>query len=506
MEDFLPLLFTHLKGIWKRRWYAVFIAWAVVIVGGAIVYSLPDKYQSSARVFVDTQGILKPLLSGMTSVPNMEQQILIMSRTLISRPNIERVLRMVDLDINATSEQEHERQVNNLMEKIIIRGTGKDNIYTVSYEHNDPKTAKEVVQSMLTIFVESSVGDKSLDSTNAIKFINEQIKGYEDKLAVAENRLKEFKIKNNGLLPRQGSDYGTKLLESMDSLTQARLELQEAEQARNAIKRQIHGDGNSPLAINSNPEIESRILELNKNLDSLRLQFTEDHPDVISTKRLIAQLESRKLAAERSTQRSADPGKNYSPMLQQLTVALSAAEAKVASMQARVEEYASRNNSLKEIGVAASRVEEEFSQLNRDYQINKDSYEKLLVRRETARLSGDLSATTELMSFRVIDPPTIPLIAAGPNRLMLFSIVFVLALVSGIGGSFLISQLQPTFFTQSSLREFSGFPILGTVSMNWTEYEQAKRKKNNYVFLLSCLLLISLYIGFITKMLLKMYF
>lgn len=506
MEDFLPLLLTHLKGIWKRRWYAVIIAWSVVVVGGIIVYSLPDKFQSSARVFVDTQGVLKPLLSGMTTVPNMEQQILIMSRTLISRPNIERVMRMVDLDINATSEQEQERLVNNLMEKIILRGTGKDNIYTVSYEHNDPNIAKEVVQSMLTIFVESSEGDKSLASASAIKFINEQIKGYEEKLAAAENKLKEFKIKNNGLLPRQGSDYGSKLLESMDSLTQARLELQEAEQARNSIKKQINGDDKSHVAVASNPEIEARIFELNKSLDSLRLQFTDNHPDVISTKRLIAQLESRKQAAEASTSRSADPGKNYSPMLQQLTVALSAAEAKVASMQARVEEYAVRNHRLKEIGVAASRVEEEFSQLNRDYQINKDSYEKLLVRRETAKLSGDLSATTELMSFRVIDPPTTPLIAVGPNRLLLFSIVFVLALLSGIGGSIMISQLQPTFFNQSSLREFTGLPILGTVSMNLSAREQFKRRQNNYIFWLSCLLLIALYIGFVTKMSLELYF
>jgi len=110
------------------------------------------------------------------------------------------------------------------------------------------------------------------------------------------------------------------------------------------------------------------------------------------------------------------------------------------------------------------------------------------------------------MSFRVIDPPTTPLIAAGPNRLLLFSMVFVLALLSGIGGSFMISQLQPTFFNQSSLREFTGLPILGTVSMNLTAREQFKRRQNNYIFWLSCLLLIALYIGFVTKMSLKLYF
>ncbi|MEQ1583092.1 MAG: Wzz/FepE/Etk N-terminal domain-containing protein, partial [Candidatus Nitrotoga sp.] len=85
MEELISLLLSYLKGVWKYRWYAVIIAWIVVLVGGYQVYSLPNNYQASARVFVDTRTILKPLLAGMTTVPNMEQQVSIMSRTLLSR-------------------------------------------------------------------------------------------------------------------------------------------------------------------------------------------------------------------------------------------------------------------------------------------------------------------------------------------------------------------------------------------------------------------------------------
>jgi polysaccharide chain length determinant protein (PEP-CTERM system associated) len=495
MDEFLPLLLTHLKGIWKCRWHAVIIAWFVLVAGGIVVYTLPNKFQASARVFVDTQGILKPLLAGMTTTPNVEQQVSIMSRTLISRPNIERVLRMVDLDIKATTVRDNEKMVNHLMEKIVITGTGRDNLYTVSYTHENPKTAKDVVQSMLTIFVEGSLGDKTQDSNNAVKFINEQIKIYEEKLVIAEAALKDFKIRNSGMLPRQGSDYGARLFETMDSLTQAKLELLEAEQSRNAIKRQISGDeAVKTQTISTNLEIDTRIQELSKNLDALRLQYTEEHPDVIATRRLISQLETRKLDEAKTKKSSADPGKNFSPMLQQLTVALSGAEAKVAAMQARVEEYTTRVARLKTASVTAPKIEEEYSQLNRDYQVNKDSYDKLLGRREAAKLSGDLSATSELLSFRVIDPPTLPLIPSGPNRILLFALVFALSLASGVGGSYLFSQIQPTFLSQNSLRETTGLPILGTVTMNWTEPEQAKRKKSNYIFMLSIASLLLVYI------------
>jgi len=318
MEELVAQLMTLVKGVSKYRWYAMAIAWLVAVTGSVAIFSLPDTYQSSARVFVDTQSVLKPLLSGMTSVPNVEQQVSIMSRTLLSRPNVERVIRMVDLDLKTGTDKDKEKLINELIAKIKINGTIQNDIYTISYTGENPRLTKDVVQSLLTIFVEGSFGGKKNDSDKAIQFIDDQIKSYEDKLAAAENALKDFKLKHMGLLPRQGSDYGSKLFEVSESLNQARLELREAEQARDAIKRQISGDagaGGSASAPSSsfNPEIDDRIATLSRNLDTLRLQFTEQHPDIVSTKRLIAQLEARKLEEAKLGKTGGDPGANYSP-------------------------------------------------------------------------------------------------------------------------------------------------------------------------------------------------
>lgn len=510
MEELITLLLSLGKGVWKYRWYSVVIAWAIVLGGGVKIYSLPDDYQASARVFVDTQSILKPLLSGMTSIPNVEQQVSIMSRTLLSRPNLERVLRMVDLDIKAKTAKEHEQLVNDLASQITIHGTGRDDLYTITYNNENPKIAKDVVQSLLTIFVEGSFGNEKQDSANAVQFIDAQIKTYEEKLIAAENALKDFKLSNSGMLPRQGSDYGTQLSAIEDSLNQAKLELREAEQARNAIKNQI-ADA-EPTGISAaeqlaptiaNPEIDGRIQGLQKNLDALRLQFTEQHPDIVGTKRLIAQLEARKLEEAKLKKHTVDKGASYSPMLQQLNVALSESEARVAAMKARVEEYSARSARLRALRNAIPEVEAQFSQLNRDYEINKSNYDQLVSRREAAKLSGELSATTEMMTFKVIDPPTVPFTPAGPNRPRLFSLVFAAALVFGIGIALLISQVRPTFLNQNDLRVATGLPILGTVTMNWTESEKIKRKKSLYVFGASLLLLLIIYSGAMTYMLLK---
>jgi polysaccharide chain length determinant protein (PEP-CTERM system associated) len=490
MEELINQLLSLLKGIWKYRWYSVAVAWVVLICGGIGVYLLPDNYQASARVYVDTQSVLKPIMSGMTTVPNVEQQVSIMSRTLLSRPNVERVMRMVDLDIKANSVKQKDELITELMNQIKIGGTTSFDIYTISYNNKDPRLAKNVVQSLLTIFIEGSIGDKKKDSDSAVRFIDEQIKQYEEKLVAAENTMKEFKLKNSLVIAGKDGDYGAKLAESAETLNQARLALTEAEQARNSIKREIAGEepilgseGDKPAeAAAGNPELEGRIQTLTKNLDSLRLQYTEDHPDVISTKRLIAQLDARKTEEAKHRAPTAVIGKNYSPVLQQLKIALSDAEARVAAMKARVDEYATRYARLKAMSNAVPELEAQLSQLNRDYQINKVNYEKLLSGRESARLSGNLSTTTEMMTFRIIDPPTVPAKPSGPNRPQLFSMVFLFSLLAGIGVALLLSQVRPTFVSHAQLREVTGRPVLGSVSMNWTDQEKMRRKRGLFAF------------------------
>lgn len=502
----MSLLLGFLKAIGKYRWYAVAIAWVVAVVGWAVVYRLPNDYQASARVYVDTQSILKPLMSGMTTTPNVEQQVMFMRRTLISRPNVERVLRMVDQDIKAKDSKEHEKQVDELMSAIKVTGTERDDIYTISYNNENPKLGKDVVQSLVTIFVEGSFGGKKQDSEKAVQFIDDQIKMYEERLAAGENALKEFKIRHMGLLPRQGTDYSSNLGDLSDKLNQARLELLEAEQARNAIKRQIAGEDMAPAVEQqtiSNPEIDGRIATLEKQLDSLRMQYTEEHPDIVAAKRLIASLQQRKKDEAKKLARSGDPGANYSPMLQQMNVALSVEEARVAALKARVGEYAARLGRLRSQSTQAPEVEAQLTQLNRDYAINKENYEKLVQRREAAKLSGDLSSATDMMSFRVIDPPVVPQTPVGPNRLRFYAIVFASALLAGLGGAFLMSQIRPTFLSQHSLREVTGLPILGSIGMNWTEQQKNSRRRRLYAFGLAVASLLTAFGGVMTVTLLR---
>jgi polysaccharide chain length determinant protein (PEP-CTERM system associated) len=485
MAELTALLLTFLKAIGKYRWYAVTIAWLVGIVGALVVHRMPDDYQASARVYVDTQSILKPLMAGMTTLPNIEQQVVFMRRTLISRPNVEKIMRMVDLDLKSRSARDSEQLIDELTAQISISGTDRDDIYTIAYNSPSPRLGKDIVQSLLTLFVEGSVGGKRQDSDKAVLFIEDQIKNYEQKLAEGENALKQFKLRNMGMMTRQGGDFASKLVELTELHNQARLDMTESEQARNAIRRQMAGEDPAPVMgaqqdDEANPEIDGRIQAVEKHLDQLRMQYTELHPDIVAGKRLIEQLQARR--REEAKKRVRAPGGAFTPMLQQMNVALSVEEARLASLTARVREYGSRLQTLHAQGAAAPEAEAELSQLNRDYQINRENYAKLVERREAARLSGDLSNASDIMTIRVIEPPKVPLTPVGPNRPRLYTIVLGAALLAGLGGSLLLSQIRPTFVSQRALRAMTTLPILGAISMNWTPAQRLKRRRRLYAF------------------------
>jgi polysaccharide chain length determinant protein (PEP-CTERM system associated) len=188
MHEILAKLMSYLRAMWLRRWYAVIAAWLIALLGWAWVYVTPNQYEATARVYIDTQNMLKPLMSGLTVAPNMDQIVTMMTRTLISRPNMEKVARMTDLDVRAKTPKETEALLDGLASDIkLSANTRGDDLYVISYRHRDPEIAKRVVQSLLTILVEGSLGTKRKDTDTAKRFIEDQLKSYEEKLIAAES-------------------------------------------------------------------------------------------------------------------------------------------------------------------------------------------------------------------------------------------------------------------------------------------------------------------------------
>jgi polysaccharide chain length determinant protein (PEP-CTERM system associated) len=504
MDEILRQAILALKGMWRHRWLGLFFAWVVAAIAVAVVFRIPDRYEASARVFVDTQSILKPLMSGLAIEPNMDQQIMILSRTLISRPNIEKLIRMADLDLDIKSKAEMEGMIDDLSRKLTIRSTSRDNLYTLAYSDPQPERARRVVQSLVSIFVESSLGNKRRDSDSAKKFIDDQILVYQKKLEDAENRLKEFKLRNLSVQTGDGKDYFRRLNDVGVELERARLELREAENSRDALRRQMAGE--SPLLLSDAPgggglvpEIDGRIDALKRNLDGLLQRYTEQHPDVAGTRRMIAELEEQRLqeiaARKKSGASNLPAAGSTNPVYQKLKVSLAENEASVASLRTRVAEYQNRYEQLKASMKMVPQLEAELVQLNRDYDIHKKNYESLVARRESATISGEMDASTAVVDFRLIDPPRVGAKPVSPNRLLLVPMTLLLALGAGFLSPFVVSQVRPVFFDARALREMAGLPLLGIVTKKFSDADTVRHKRAFRLFIAGVLALFAAYGG-----------
>ncbi|MFO1272350.1 MAG: XrtA system polysaccharide chain length determinant [Rubrivivax sp.] len=498
MHELIQQVQIALRGMWKFRWPALAAAWVCAIVGTVVVWKIPDQYEASARIYVDTDSILKPLMSGLAVQPNVEQQITMLSRTLASRPNLERLIRMADLDLATRSKAETEALIDHLQKGIEIRNAGGTNLYSMAYRDREPEKAKRVIQSMVSMFVESGLGASRKDTDSAKTFLNEQIKLVEGKLEEAEARLKEFRLRNIDRQIGDGKDTASRIGELSTQYESARLQLREAERSRDAAKRQLaEARGQAPSralpdllknvapAAVSTPEIDSRIDAQKRNLDSLLQRYTDQHPDVVGARRLIADLEEQKRKEVLELQRRAaltataasTPAQPTETLAQQeLNRILALAEVQVAAMQARVDEYGSRLAQARQQLKTAPQIEAEAAQLNRDYAVTRKNYDELVARRQSAVMSGELEVASGVTEFRLIDPPRVSQRPVAPNRVILLAGVLAVSLVAGIGFSLAAAQLRPTFTDGNDLRLRTGLPLLGVVTVLLSDAQRHRER------------------------------
>lgn len=489
MYELLQQGLGYLKVASRYKWWGVLTAWVICITGWVFISQMPDQYKAEAKVFVDTRSVLRPLLHGLTITPDVSGQVRLMTRLLFTRPNLEKIARMTDLDLTAKDEKVMEAIVNRLKSSMAIEAANQVNIFTISAEDDDPQLAKRLVQAMLTVFVEQALGETRRDSDTAQRFLDQQIQEYQRRLQAAEQAIEEFKRKNYGLLPSQGGDLYGVLQAVHTQLEEAKLTLQEAVNRRDEIARQLEDE--EPMFEDfSNSPTEVKIQALQARMDELLIKYTEKHPEVIALKRSIAQLKKRQ-AEERINGENIDEeafpgGGEANPVFQQMKIALTEAEANVASMQARVKAYEDKIRKLQEQMDARLKVETELKNLNRDYSTIKNNFEALLARREQARLSESMEQNTDTVKFRVVDPPQVPSKPSAPNRILLSAGMLGAGFVAGFGLTILLALLRPTFISIQQLREVTSLPVLGSVSMHWVPAIRRKKLREFVSFCGAC--------------------
>jgi len=310
-----------------------------------------------------------------------------------------------------------------------------------------------------------------------------------------------FKQKNVGMLPSETGDYYARLQQAKASIKQVKLSLKEVDRAIIPLQKELNiiveaaKNNTGGLVVTS---YDKRIETLNSDLDHLLLSYTDSHPDVKSTKRVLKNLEDKReieLESIRSSGASGS-GLELNPVYQDLKYNIGSMKSQKSALKVRLVEFQKRYENLVKLVDHIPEIEAQLTALNRDYSITKDKYEELLSRKESASLSENITKSTDGVQFNVVDPPRVGSEPVGPKRVLLSSVVLLFSLAGGIAFSFVLSQIKSVFNSARDFETLIGLPILGTVSAVISP-GQNQRRKLLVVSYLSLLLLLVLFYVFL---------
>jgi len=501
MSQIVDQVVDELRGAFRFRWIAMAVAWAVCVVGWIVVFSMPDMYQASAKVYVDTRSVLGPLLDKLTVSSDVDAQLRLVQQALLGRPQLERVAREADLDLRATTPAARAALVDKLRANIKIQDGGPERqgsggLFTITYQDSNRDKSILVVDKLLNSFVEDTLSGNHEGSETAQRFLKTQIEEYEAKLSEAESRLADFKKKNVGLMPgEQTGDYFSRLQAELDASKQASSKLGVAMSRREELQRQLRGEvpyigsgsgAGAGAGGSAGNDTSTRIQETQARLDELLLRFTSKHPDVIAAQETLDQLQKRhdaEVAALRRGDRSgmATAGAASNPVYQSIQLTLNQTEVEIAALRGEIGDHNRKVGELRGLVDTVPQVEAEFARLNRDYEVTRAGYRELVDRLQKARLS-ESADKTGIVKFEVVDPPSAGFSPVAPNRLLLLAGVLIGGLGIGGGLAYLLHQLRPVFNNTRSLADITGLPVLGAISMTFVDRIRAESRMRKLAF------------------------
>lgn len=502
MSQQLAVLSGYLHGMWRYRWSALLITWLLAVAGWFYVFSLPDKFQADAVVSFDNSGAVQPVLKDLASETDTQDELVLLRGILLSGENLLSVIGETDMAVDVTSPAETEQLAESLARSIAITDAGagerwdnRSNMYEISYESTSAKRAYQVVSTLLNPVTEQTSSSARVEALAAQERLDSQLAESEQRMAIAEQELAEFKKANVGFMPDQKAKYDARLQQALGEVEPKRSALRLAEQRVLEFTERLQDEKpllEQPSYGPSAAEIEIRLRERRQELNRLLKLYTERHPDVQSVRMIIADLQAQ-INRENSdpTQQATGDAVEFNPVYQQLKAEQGKAAVEVETLKIQLAEQQAYVKSLRKTIDQFPEVEASLAKLNRDYELARERYSELVASKESTRPAQNAEQVASDVAFRIIEPPELPTQPSGPQRMLLLAGFLTAAIGAGLGWSFVRFQWRPTYISPRQLRKHLGVPVFGSVSLYLSPRHRYRRRFQLVSFFAVAILLAS---------------
>ena len=468
----LPMLWAELRRHGPKL-IAAFCVIALVFLAMGLL--MPRKFQSATVIHAGEGNIIAPLMEGRAVPTGVADRARIAREVIFSRAIMAEILDAGGWSETVTDALARERLGEEIKQRTRVDSPGP-NLIRISYTDSEPERAFKVATRFGELFIRESLETKERESREAFEFIASRVEEYHAKLLDAEERLKQFRAENLDARPGSDTDVRTRIAQIRNQIEQARTSVSELQMRDAAISAQISGESEVSDLRSRAGQFRVRIAELQGQLDTLRLDYTDEYPDVVRLRHQISDMQAA-LEREERAEAAGAAGRELvtsNPLYQQLRSDQARVRSDMAALRARISESEQLLENELERGRRVADSEAALAELTRDYEVNRDIYQDLLRRRENARVSMSLDAEQRGLTFRVQESAALPLQPTGLRMLHFAAAGLGLGLILPVSLLLGLLQIDPRSRNAAALAASLPVPVLVSIPEYRTPADQRR--------------------------------
>ena len=467
--------------ILRKRYIALAIAFSVLTIFTLASFIMPKTYEAKATVAIDKSSLLDPLIRGLGMSSNVESGLSNLKNNITSRNILERVVKKLDLDVHTKNPSQYEALIEGIRQKLNVTVLGSKQtgygtaLFIISHRGEDPKISRDIVNTLVSEYIEENMGHRVSDASGAYEFIKNQLEEYKNKLEESDKAVRDFRERHPHMVPQND----TSLLQRIESLQNSRMEaeirLKEQIRKKESLQKQLVGEKELTVAfVTGEGSPQARLNYLNNQLITLTSKYTDNYPEVIKVKTEIEELKSKMTVPVKNsgTETSA-----INPIYQQLREELTRTDTEVESLKARLGELLRQQSAIETRMGQMPKDQEEWVKLQRDRNVFQRIYDDLLGKLENAKVSKDIEVTNKAGSYRIVDPAILPPLPLKPNRVTMILFGIFAGILAGVGTVFGLEYLKPSFKDEGSIVTMLKVHVLASIPQIVTEEDKLSAQK-----------------------------
>jgi polysaccharide chain length determinant protein (PEP-CTERM system associated) len=461
---------------------AAFAALAVLLIAGTIVFVLPAVYESSATLLIEKMSMPAELTGGAGAQDYVEQRLQRTRQRVLSDQNAESFINRYSLYESGSEAAFNASvfitpQVTGVIDPGSMRAADLTYAFNVGFRNSDPVIAQQVANELAALFVASSATQAKEDADREIAFAKAESERLASELRERESRLTAFRVAHPGGLPEdrvrnqeRAMQYerDRAMVDSDLRAARARLELYTA-QLRDTPRDSPVLDETGQMVLRG----ADRLAAAQQELVAARAKYSDDHPDVKRLRREIAQLSSEASAGSSSAPTN--------PAYIQLQSQANAAAVEVRELSARRNELSGALASAQGAVSLSPRLEEQYTDLVRDYEVIKTQYEQMRAQQASAELRSKVAGSAAAETYVLINPARLPEDPTEPDRFALMFLGIVLAIAAGLATAFVMNMADSTIRGSADVSALTGVEPFAHVPVIRSRMEIQRQRVSNFV-------------------------